>query len=153
MLRFLRIRNLAVIESVDIELADGFTVLTGETGAGKSILVEAVGIAKQSQHESIAAHGCFNHVGDELICVLVGIVKAFSGKLGMAAEVVVGSVVNALHFLPSNRKLILDISGLLGVVRELVLPVRMKTKLFPSDAHVHMPGVSVFTPFFEVVGV
>ena len=44
MLRFLRIRNLAVIESVDVEFEPGFNVLTGETGAGKSILVEAVGL-------------------------------------------------------------------------------------------------------------
>ncbi len=44
MLRFLRIRNLAVIEAVDVEFQSGFNVLTGETGAGKSIVVEAVGL-------------------------------------------------------------------------------------------------------------
>jgi DNA repair protein RecN (Recombination protein N) len=44
MLRLLRIRNLAVIEAVEVELEPGFNVLTGETGAGKSILVEAVGL-------------------------------------------------------------------------------------------------------------
>ncbi len=44
MLRFLRIRNLAVIEAVEVEFEQGFNVLTGETGAGKSILVEAVGL-------------------------------------------------------------------------------------------------------------
>jgi DNA repair protein RecN (Recombination protein N) len=44
MLRFLRIRNLAVIEAVDVEFEPGFNVLTGETGAGKSIIVEAVGL-------------------------------------------------------------------------------------------------------------
>src|SRR5215217_9144108 len=44
MLRLLRIRNLAVIEAVDVEFDAGFNVLTGETGAGKSILIEAVGL-------------------------------------------------------------------------------------------------------------
>ena len=44
MLRFLRIRNLAVIETVEVEFEPGFNVLTGETGAGKSIVVEAVGL-------------------------------------------------------------------------------------------------------------
>jgi len=44
MLRFLRIRHLAVIEAVEVEFEPGFNVLTGETGAGKSILVEAVGL-------------------------------------------------------------------------------------------------------------
>src|SRR5262245_9391165 len=44
MLRFLRISHLAVIDSVEVEFGAGLTVLTGETGAGKSILVEAVGL-------------------------------------------------------------------------------------------------------------
>jgi len=38
----LRIRNFAIIEDLGLEFSDGFTVLTGETGAGKSILVDAV---------------------------------------------------------------------------------------------------------------
>ncbi len=44
MLRFLSIRSLAVIDSVEVEFQPGLNVLTGETGAGKSILVEAVGL-------------------------------------------------------------------------------------------------------------
>jgi DNA repair protein RecN (Recombination protein N) len=44
MIRYLAIRNLAVIESVSVEFEPSFNVLTGETGAGKSILVEAVGL-------------------------------------------------------------------------------------------------------------
>ena len=44
MIRFLAIRNLAVIESVAVDFKQSFNILTGETGAGKSILVEAVGL-------------------------------------------------------------------------------------------------------------
>src|SRR4026207_1482792 len=44
MLRFLRVTHLAVIESVEVEFDAGLNVLTGETGAGKSILVEAIGL-------------------------------------------------------------------------------------------------------------
>jgi DNA repair protein RecN (Recombination protein N) len=44
MLRQLDIHNLAVIESLEVEFQPGFNVLTGETGAGKSMLVEAVGL-------------------------------------------------------------------------------------------------------------
>src|SRR5438034_2474903 len=44
MLRFLSISRLAVIDRLELEFAPGFNVLTGETGAGKSILVGAVGL-------------------------------------------------------------------------------------------------------------
>ena len=44
MLTELRIRNFAIIESVTLPLAPGFNVLTGETGAGKSIIVGALGL-------------------------------------------------------------------------------------------------------------
>ena len=44
MLRVLRIEHLAVIDAVDVEFEPGLNVLTGETGAGKSMLVEAVGL-------------------------------------------------------------------------------------------------------------
>jgi DNA repair protein RecN (Recombination protein N) len=44
MLRFLRIDHLAVIDAVQVEFEPGLNVLTGETGAGKSMLVEAVGL-------------------------------------------------------------------------------------------------------------
>jgi DNA repair protein RecN (Recombination protein N) len=43
MLTELRIRNFAIIESLTLPLADGFNVLSGETGAGKSIIVGALG--------------------------------------------------------------------------------------------------------------
>ena len=44
MLRFLSVRNLAVIDHLELEFEPGLNVLTGETGAGKSILVGAVGL-------------------------------------------------------------------------------------------------------------
>jgi len=42
MLRELRIRNFAVIETVSVPFAPGLNVLTGETGAGKSIVIDAI---------------------------------------------------------------------------------------------------------------
>ena len=45
MLRALSIRDYVIVERLDIELAAGFTALTGETGAGKSILVDALVLA------------------------------------------------------------------------------------------------------------
>ena len=45
MLSLLHIENIAVIQSADISFAPGFNVLTGETGAGKSIVIDAMGAA------------------------------------------------------------------------------------------------------------
>ena len=44
MLTQLRIRDFAIVEALDLELAAGMTAVTGETGAGKSILVDAIGL-------------------------------------------------------------------------------------------------------------
>src|SRR5262245_28860945 len=44
MIRFLSVHNLAVIDKLELEFQPGLNVLTGETGAGKSILVGAVGL-------------------------------------------------------------------------------------------------------------
>jgi DNA repair protein RecN (Recombination protein N) len=45
MLRALSIRDYVIVDRLDLELASGFTALTGETGAGKSILVDALALA------------------------------------------------------------------------------------------------------------
>ena len=44
MLTHLRIRDFAIVEELELELAAGMTAVTGETGAGKSILVDAIGL-------------------------------------------------------------------------------------------------------------
>jgi len=54
MLTHLHIRNLAVIDEVELELDRGFSVLTGETGAGKSILFDALDLCLGSRADSSA---------------------------------------------------------------------------------------------------
>jgi DNA repair protein RecN (Recombination protein N) len=44
MLKLLKIKNIAVVAAVELEFGDGLNVLTGETGAGKSILIDALGL-------------------------------------------------------------------------------------------------------------
>jgi DNA repair protein RecN (Recombination protein N) len=54
MLTHLQIRDFAIVEAVELELAPGFTALTGETGAGKSILVDALLLAVGGRADSAA---------------------------------------------------------------------------------------------------
>jgi DNA repair protein RecN (Recombination protein N) len=59
MLRTLAIRNFAIISELDLKLEPGFTAITGETGAGKSILVDALGLLLGDRAESsLVAPGC-----------------------------------------------------------------------------------------------
>ena len=60
MLRALSIRRIVIADAVDLELGDGLTVLTGETGAGKSILMDSLGLALGARAEAKLAQS-----GDE----------------------------------------------------------------------------------------
>ena len=42
MLKGLHIENIAVVKNADIDLSEGFNVLTGETGAGKSVVIDGI---------------------------------------------------------------------------------------------------------------
>ncbi len=76
MLRFLSIKRLAVIDAVEVEFGPGLNVLTGETGAGKSILVEAVGLLLggrasgdlvRTGEDSATIEAIFETGGDEIL--------------------------------------------------------------------------------------
>lgn len=52
MLRHIQIRHFAIVDELSLDLYSGMTVLTGETGAGKSILLDALGMALGDRAES-----------------------------------------------------------------------------------------------------
>jgi len=61
MLTHIYIRDFAIIETLDLELQTGMTALTGETGAGKSILVDAIGLVLGDRADSgVVRYGADN---------------------------------------------------------------------------------------------
>ena len=59
MLLSLSIRDFVIVDQLELDFSAGFTVLTGETGAGKSILVDALSLALGERGESgIVRAGC-----------------------------------------------------------------------------------------------
>jgi DNA repair protein RecN (Recombination protein N) len=74
----LAVRDLALIERVRVELSPGFTVITGETGAGKSLLIDALALILGGRADSsLVRHGAsavrvealFDREPEPLICV------------------------------------------------------------------------------------
>ena len=57
MLSLLHIENIAVIQSADILFGPGFNALTGETGAGKSIVIDAMGAVGRAMPPSLRETG------------------------------------------------------------------------------------------------
>jgi len=98
MLSFLRIKHLAVIDSVEVEFDPGLNVLTGETGAGKSILVEAVGLLLggrasgdlvRTGEDAAAIEAIFESGGEELL------VRREITPQGRSRAFINGALVNA----------------------------------------------------------
>ena len=59
MLQYLHIENIAVIEQANIEFSKGFNVMTGETGAGKSIIIDSLfAILGERTSRELIRHGC-----------------------------------------------------------------------------------------------
>ncbi|MDP8567550.1 DNA repair protein RecN [Methylophilus aquaticus] len=59
MLQALSIRDFVIVDALDLEFASGYTALTGETGAGKSILIDALSLSLGARNEGdVTRRGC-----------------------------------------------------------------------------------------------
>ena len=71
MLRSLHIENIAVIEKCDIDFSDGFNALTGETGAGKSIIIDSINaVLGERTSKDLIRFGCDRAEVSALFCDL-----------------------------------------------------------------------------------
>ena len=64
MLSYLRIRGLALLDDVSLDFAPGMNVLTGETGAGKSIIVDALSLLRGSRAKASRATTSENRIAE-----------------------------------------------------------------------------------------
>jgi DNA repair protein RecN (Recombination protein N) len=79
MLKYLSVKNFAILENIEVEFENGMTALTGETGAGKSLLIDAIGLllgdrassgVVRTGEEYCEITGLFVNLSDQVIRVL-----------------------------------------------------------------------------------
>lgn len=132
MLRSLQIRNLAIIDRLDLELGPGFTVLTGETGAGKSILLDALGLVMGLRADP-------------------ALVRSGQDRAEITAEFELGSEHPALAWLGEQSLLDADEPGTCRVRR--VVHAEGRTRAFVNDSSVSVGVLRELADFLiEIFG-
>ena len=84
MLQFLRVRNFALIDQLELTFEEGFNLLSGETGAGKSIIVDALGLLAGSKATAEMIRGGENRAVVEAI--FESDLKSELDRLGLDSE-------------------------------------------------------------------
>src|SRR5687767_571351 len=84
----LSVENLAIIERSQITLGPGFTALTGETGAGKSLLMDAIELAFGSRADSDLVRSGAPRAAVSVVMDITGskAIQALCGELGVPTE-------------------------------------------------------------------
>jgi DNA repair protein RecN (Recombination protein N) len=108
MLRHLRATNFAILSDVEIELGNGMNVLTGETGAGKSLIVEAVNLLRGGRASAdIPRTGADEaiveavvEIPDDLRARVAGVIEG-AGLPGKGESVFIPAPVIAVDIAPS----------------------------------------------------
>src|SRR5882672_3506737 len=83
MLRSLGIRDFVIVDRLDLEFESGFTALTGETGAGKSILIDALSLVLAERSDT-------------------GLVRAGASRAEISAEFAIEKLPGVVQWLDSN---------------------------------------------------
>lgn len=83
MLSRLSVRNLAIVESADVEFGKGLTVITGETGAGKSVLMGALELVLGARADASTVRDGAKEARIEAEFTVPGVVDAFLDEMGL----------------------------------------------------------------------
>ena len=126
MLKLLKIKNIALIHGVELELGPGLTLLTGETGAGKSILIDALGLLLGAR-----ASADLIRTGEDL-AVVEALIESRDARAALER-----------HGLPAEDDEIVvrrevQVSGKgRATVNGALVPVGVLRELAPFIAHIH----------------
>src|SRR5437667_410118 len=101
MLRFLRVRNFALIDQLELHFQDGFNLLSGETGAGKSIIVDALGLLAGSKASAEMVRTGESRAIVE--AVFEAHLKAELGRLGLDAGDLEAEMIIRREISPDDR--------------------------------------------------
>lgn len=120
MLSFLRIQNLAIIEETEITFTDGLNVISGETGAGKSILLEAIELlcGKKATVELIRA-GCERCSVEGSLSITPAQREALLEVVPGLEDVLEGEEVLIRRIIEANGKSRCIINGALSSMKQL----------------------------------
>jgi len=141
MLLALRIENFTVVEEVEVAFGPGLTVLTGETGAGKSILVDALGLLLGSRADAGLVRAGAEEAVVEAVLERTPALAARLAELGLpdpGDEVVVRRVLG-----PAGRSRV-HVNGALATVT--LLGRLLRGLLDVAGQHAH---VALFQPAFQ----
>jgi DNA repair protein RecN (Recombination protein N) len=120
MLTYLKVRNLAIVEEFEIEPGPGFNVLTGETGAGKSLLIDSLEFLSGARGSTESIRGGAERMSAEAIFHLPARAAASFEEYGVEVEIANGAgEVVVRRELASNGRGRVSINGSILAVREL----------------------------------
>lgn len=120
MLTYLKVRNLAIVEEFEIEPGSGFNVLTGETGAGKSLLIDSLEFLSGARGTTESIRGGADRMSAEAIFHLPKRAATTLEEIGIEIDIANGSgEVVVRRELASTGRGRVSINGSVLAVREL----------------------------------
>lgn len=126
MLNWIRIKNLALIEATDVEFTPGFNVLTGETGAGKSVLLNTISLLLGARADK-------------------GLIRTGTDRCEISAEIKLETPPDVLRQLLEEAGIPLDEQDFIIQVRRII--TRHQTRNFINDTPVTLSTLSAIGDF------
>lgn len=128
MLSYISVKNFAIIENIEVNFKSGMTALTGETGAGKSLLIDAIGLLLGGRASSNVVRTGENKA------IVTGVFEIKNKKIDQILENL--GISNDSHELIIKREISSSNNNLIRVNNNLITLAQLNTiTLFLADIH------------------